>query len=75
MTAEDRDSYVGSALPFNGMDRALLARLDERTHAIVEKLEGFVTKESFRPVMWISYGMMASLGLTLLGALLKTVLK
>jgi len=75
MTAEGRDRYLASTLPFNGEDRALLARLDERTRAIQEKLEDFVTKESFRPVMLITYGMMASLALTLLGALLKTVLR
>ncbi len=35
--------------PFNGEDRALLARLDERTRAMHDRLESFVTKEAFRP--------------------------
>ena len=67
--------YTGSTGPFNGEDRLLLARLDERTRAIHEQLEKFVTKETFRPVMLITYGMMASMALGLLGAVIKSVLK
>ena len=62
------------AAPFNGEDRALLARLDERTQAIHQQLEKFVTRDSFRPVMLITYGMMASIALALLGAVLEQVL-
>ena len=40
--------YTASTGPFNGEDRLLLARLDERTRAIHEQLEKFVTKETFR---------------------------
>ena len=69
------ERYTASARPFNGEDRVLLARLDERTRAIHERLEAFVTKESFRPVMLIAYGMMASVGLGLLGAVLEKVLR
>ncbi len=67
--------YTASTGPFNGEDRLLLARLDERTRAIHEQLEKFVTKETFRPVMLITYGMMASMALGLLGAVIKSVLK
>ena len=69
------DGYTASARPFNGEDRVLLARLDERTRAIHDRLEEFVTKESFRPVMLITYGMMASIALGLLGAVLEKVLR
>ena len=69
------DRYTSSAKPFNGEDRMLLARLDERTQAIHQQLEKFVTKESFRPVMLIAYGMMASIALALLGAVLESVLR
>ncbi len=68
------EPYVSSAKPFNGEDRELLVRLDERTKAIHQQLETFVTKESFRPVMLIAYGMMASIALTLLGAVIRSVL-
>ncbi len=67
--------YTESARPFNGEDRVLLARLDERTRAIHDRLEQFVTKETFRPVMLITYGMMASVALGLLGAVLEKVLR
>ena len=70
--AEPRTS---SARPFDGEDRMLLARLDERTRAIHEQLEKFVTKETFRPVMLITYGMMASIALGLLGAVMEKVLR
>ena len=69
------DRYTASTGPFNGEDRLLLARLDERTRAIHQQLEKFVTKETFRPVMLITYGMMASMALGLLGAVIKSVLK
>ena len=69
------DRYTESAAPFNGEDRLLLARLDERTHAIHQQLEKFVTRDSFRPVMLITYGMMASIALGLLGAVLEMVLR
>ena len=69
------ERYTASARPFNGEDRVLLARLDERTRAIHDRLERFVTKESFRPVMLITYGMMASVALGLLGAVLEKVLR
>ena len=67
--------YTESVRPFNGEDRVLLARLDERTRAIHDRLEQFVTKETFRPVMLITYGMMASVALGLLGAVLEKVLR
>lgn len=69
------DRYTASTGPFNGEDRMLLARLDERTRAIHDRLGNFVTKETFRPVMLIAYGMMASIALALLGAVIKSVLK
>ena len=68
------DRYTSSAAPFNGEDRLLLARLDERTRAIHQQLETFVTRDSFRPVMLIAYGTMASMALALLGAVLEQVL-
>ena len=69
------DGYAASTGPFNGEDRVLLARLDERTRAIHDRLEQFVTKETFRPVMLITYGMMAAIALGLLGAVMKSVLR
>lgn len=66
--------YTASAAPFNGEDRLLLARLDERTRAIHQQLETFVTRDSFRPVMLIAYGTMASAALALLGAVVERVL-
>ena len=74
MSGGGDDRYTSSAAPFNGEDRLLLARLDERTHAIHQQLEKFVTRDSFRPVMLIAYGMMASIALALLGAVLESVL-
>ena len=68
------DRYTAPAAPFNGEDRLLLARLDERTRAIHQQLETFVTRDSFRPVMLIAYGTMASAALALLGAVLERVL-
>ncbi len=68
------DRYTASAAPFNGEDRLLLARLDERTRAIHQQLETFVTRDSFRPVMLIAYGTMASAALALLGAVVERVL-
>ena len=69
------DRHSASTRPFDGEDRMLLARLDERTRAIHDRLEQFVTKETFRPVMLITYGMMASVALGLLGAVLEKVLR
>ena len=43
------DRYTASTGPFNGEDRLLLARLDERTRAIHQQLEKFVTKETYPP--------------------------
>lgn len=74
MSGGGDDRYTSSAAPFNGEDRLLLARLDERTHAIHQQLGKFVTRDSFRPVMLIAYGMMASIALALLGAVLESVL-
>ena len=69
------DRYAAATGPFNGEDRLLLARLDERTRAIHERLEKFVTKETFRPVMLITYGMMAAIALGLLGAAMEKLLR
>ena len=74
MSGAADDRYTSSAAPFNGEDRLLLARLDERTRAIHQQLGTFVTRDSFRPVMLIAYGMMATVALALLGAVLDQVL-
>ena len=60
--------------PFNGEDRALLARLDERTQAMHERLECFVTKEAFRPVALVAYGLMGGVSLSVLGAVIALVI-
>ena len=70
----DPDQYRVSKLPFNGEDRALLARLDERTKAMQKLLDQFVTKEAFKPVMMIAYGIMATIATGVIGSLLALIL-
>ena len=75
MTDEfDSDQYRKSELPFNGQDRQLLARLDERTKAMQGQLNQFVTKEAFKPVMLIAYGIMTAIATGVLGSLLALIL-
>lgn len=66
---------------FNSKDRQLLARLDERTAhierdliAIRADLLRYVTKEAFRPVMLIAYGLAGGTLITVLGVLVSTVI-
>tara|TARA_Y100000310_G_C20360120_1_gene658582 strand:+ start:389 stop:619 length:231 start_codon:yes stop_codon:yes gene_type:complete len=66
--------YIQSTQPFNGKDRMLLARLDERTQNIEDKLETFVTKESFHPVKLIAYGLIGTIALGVITAILKSVI-
>ncbi len=66
--------YITSKDPFNGRDRMLLARLDERTQNIEDKLETFVTKESFIPVRIIAYGLIGTIGIGVVAAILKSII-
>ena len=57
---------------FNGKDRELLVRLEERMKHMERHM---VTKDSFFPVKLISYGLAGGALLTVLGGVLATVLK
>ncbi len=57
---------------FNGADRELLIRLEERTRLMELQM---VTKDAFYPVRLISYGLAGGALLTVLGAVLATVMK
>ncbi len=51
-------------------DSELLARIDERTKAMAERMDDFVTKSEFAPVRSIVFGMVGAVLLAVLGALL-----
>jgi len=56
-------------------DDDLLVRIDERVKVILEKLDDYVTKEEFRPVQRIVYGLVGGALLTMLGAVIALVIK
>jgi len=56
-------------------DDDLLARIDERVQIILERMDGYVTKEEFRPVQRIVYGLVGGVLLTMLGAVIALVIK
>lgn len=60
---------------FNGKDRELLIRLDERTQGIETRMDNFITKDTFYPVKLIAYGLAGGALLTILGGVLATILK
>ena len=59
---------------FNGKDRDLLVRLEERSRQMELQIAKMVTKDAFYPVKLISYGLAGGALLTVLGGLLATVL-
>lgn len=64
---------------FNGRDRALLARIDERVQGALNEVktirDTYVTKAEFAPVKTFVYGMVAATSLTVLGAVLALVVR
>ena len=64
---------------FNGRDRALLARIDERVSGALTEVkeirDKYVTKAEFAPVKTFVYGMVAATSITVLGAVLALVVK
>jgi hypothetical protein len=51
-------------------DSELLARIDERTKAMSDRMDDFVTRAEFAPVRSIAFGMVAAILLAVLGVLL-----
>jgi len=64
---------------FTSQDRANIATLVERTTNMQGQIKGLrdtmVTKDSFKPVQLIAYGLAGGVLLTVLGAILATSLK
>lgn len=56
-----------------------IARIDERTLHILNKVDNlnthYVTKDEFRPVKAISFGLVAIMCVTVIGSLLALVLR
>lgn len=65
----------------NSDEQGLLGRLDERTKAISKRLErteqslqDYVTKDRYKPVELIAYGLVGGVVITVLGALLAQII-
>ena len=65
----------------NSDEHGLLGRLDERTEAISKRLErieqsfqDYVTKDRYKPVELIAYGLVSGVVITVLGALLAQII-
>lgn len=81
MTVEQKEKYVSSNDPFNGPDRVLLARLDERIDFVLKQLnvirEEMKTKVPypvFVPVRAVVYSIVGAIGMGVVFSWLWVVL-